>query len=890
MKLNKNLLTLAVVCAITSGMTAPPVRASSTQKNLAAGKSFDQSSDTNTGSRKKSRKAANASKAQQLKSVVVTGIRESMESASNRKRYANQIMDSIVAEQIGKLPDTNVADALQRVTGVQVTQDMGEGSTVAIRGLTEIETQLNGEAIFTASGGRTLNFEDIPAELLAGVDVYKTPMASQVEGGIGGVVNMRTHRPFDFKGLKIAASLGATHADLIGKTKPKFSGMISDIWNTSIGKVGGLLAISYQDRPFLEQYTGLTQPGTISGVVDANGNGTVNSNDVINYPQGEYFAYNYGARRRLGINGSLQWQPTDNLTLHLDSYLANFRSHGNTEATYLNTSFASGYSNITLFPGTHDFKSGTFYTVGDQPESFTKDIHDRTVQFAGGAEWDLDPLDLSANLSYTRGTHDQHFNEIALYGGLPSLSLNTGSTVPVLNYNGFNVTNPNNYTYSQTNYYRAHNLGKEKSGRMDASYDTGNDYLHTIKAGYRHSNRTATNQEINDVQYSTTSGTNYFGQPSSKLPGLMVNTRFSGLGTWTTPDPAKIRDAASIYKLFNIGSLPAYNPLSTYNLSEKTDAGYVEGLFSTYGSMPISGNIGVRFVRTHESVLGNQSIDGVISPLNKSSSYNDILPSLNLKIALTNQLQFRFAASKTITRPSFSDLTPSLTLTTIFHTGSAGNANLKPMKAKGADASLGWYFGKGNHLFGDVFYKNVKGFIAYSTNVEQFFGQANRITRPNNSNNGNLKGAEFSYQQFFTDLPGWMSGLGVQANYTYVKSSATGIIPGQSTPLANLSQNSYNLVLMYDRINYWARLAYNWRSRFLASTYYTNTSQEPIYMKSYGTLDASIGYKFSKHLTMTLAGVNLLRKHKSSYFLRTTLPDATYLEDRRVDATLHVYF
>src|SRR5699024_5621787 len=117
-------------------------------------------------------------------------------------------------------------------------QDQGEGSTITIRGLTQIETQLNGNTVFTASGSRTLNFEDIPAGLLAGADVYKTPTASQIEGGIGGIINLRTHKPFDFKGFKASASIGATYASIESKTKPKISGLISDTWDTSAGKIG----------------------------------------------------------------------------------------------------------------------------------------------------------------------------------------------------------------------------------------------------------------------------------------------------------------------------------------------------------------------------------------------------------------------------------------------------------------------------------------------------------------------------------------------------------------------------------------------------------------------------------------------------------------------------
>jgi TonB-dependent receptor len=723
---------------------------------------------------------------------------------------------------------------------------------------------------------------------MAGVDVYKTPTADQVEGGIGGIVNLRTHRPFDFDGFKAAASAGTEYANLAGRSKPKASGLLSDTWDTGIGKVGALLAVSYQARPFRENYTGLTQPAVRSDLVNVDpvtGQGT-----PINVPGGEYLAYNYGTRRRLGINGSLQWQPSKNLQFYLDSYLADFKQHGDTEAMYVDTSFGSA-NDIALYPGTNDFRSGTFTNVGVEPESFTQDLHDRTYQFSLGSSWHAsDALTLDGNLSYTNSVHSQNFNEITLYGGAPSFTLDTSSTVPTNSFNGFDITNPANFNFSTVNNYRAHNTGDEKTARVDLRYDTENAFFQAFKFGYRYSDRSATNASINDVRYSVASGTDYFGQPSSALPGLMVPSQFSALGSFTVPNPNAVRDAGSIYQLFNLGSLPGYDPLSIYNLAEKTSGGYAALDFGGDGAVPFSGNLGVRVVQTRESVDGSQSLDGVVSPLNKQSSYWDVLPSLNVQFNFTDRLQARFAASKTVTRPDFSQLSPSLTLTTFFHTGSAGNPDLKPMKSDGYDGSLGWYFNKGGYIFGDVFYKKVTGFISYNTDVESFYGQDYQISRPVNSDKGTLRGVELAYQQFFDFLPEAFRGFGMQANYTYVDSSATGIIPGQTTPLANLSKNSSNLVLMYDNHGFSARLAYNWRSRFLSSTYYTNTSLEPVYTKSYGILDASLGYDITPHVTVTLDAVNLLDKHLTSYFIRNTLPDASYLEDRRVTASVRVKF
>ena len=870
--------TISTVIAVALGLAAP-LAAQAQGANGASDAATSTQASAGSKAARQSPTDKKKLKAETLGTVYVVGDRAGLDSAESRKRYAAQLMDSIVATDIGKLPDTNVADALQRVTGVQVTQDEGEGSSVAIRGLTEIETQLNGNTIFTAAGGRSLNFEDIPAELMAGVDVYKSPTSDQVEGGIGGIVDLRTHRPFDFDGFKAAASVGAEHASLADKTRPRVSGLLSDTWNTDIGKVGALIALSYQQRPFMERYTEMTHSEERSDL------GTTTP---INAPMGEYLAYNYGTRTRLGINGSLQWQPTDNLQFYMDSYLAKFKSHGDTQALYTDTSFGSGYG-MTLYPGTSDFQSGTFTNVGVEPESFTQDMRDRTYQVSTGGSWHDEALTLSGNVSYTNSVHSQNFNELSMYATIPSFSVNTTTTVPTTSYDGFDLTDASNYKFNTLNYYYQRNTGAEKTARFDASYDTTSGFFQTFKAGLRTSDRTATNASVNDVLWESAYGTNYFGQTASVFQGLLGNSP-GGIGTWVAPNPAAVRDAASLFNLFNLGPLPKPDPLSIFNLTERTQAAYLMTDFGAGDNNAFSGNLGVRAVRTEESVAGSQSLDGAISPLDKSSNYWNVLPTLNLQYNFTDTLQARFAASKTVTRPDFSQLSPSLTLTTYFHTGSAGNPDLKPMKANNFDASLGWYFNQGGYLFGDVFFKSVKGFIAYTTDLETYYGQQYQISRPINSNNGTIRGAEMAYQQWFDFLPEAWRGFGVQLNDTYVDSHANGIIPGQTTPLENLSKNSYNAILMYENHGMSARLAYNWRSGFLSNTYYTNTSLEPIYMKSYGILDAYVGYAINPHVTLGVDMVNLLRKHMTSYYLRPTMPDESYLEDRRITATLRVKF
>ena len=200
-----------------------------------------------------------------LEDILVVGKRASLASAQEIKRDKMEIVDSVVADDINKLPDINVTDALSRITGVQILRDRGEGAGVAIRGLTQMETLLNGREVFTAGSGRTLDFADIPSEMLAGIDVYKTSSANHIEGGVGGTIDLRTHRPFDFKGRQLLGSARVIHGDLVDKEEPQFSTLLSDRWQTeSFGEFGALVNFAYQRRAWREDQKSAGNPVALS--------------------------------------------------------------------------------------------------------------------------------------------------------------------------------------------------------------------------------------------------------------------------------------------------------------------------------------------------------------------------------------------------------------------------------------------------------------------------------------------------------------------------------------------------------------------------------------------------------------------------------------------------
>ena len=229
--------------------------------------------------------------------IVVTGIRASLQSAQNIKRNSDKIVDSIVAEDIGKLPDINVAEALQRVSGIQVSRDRGEGGGVAIRGLSQVLTTMNGREVFTAGGGRSFNLQDVPSELLSGIDVYKTPSADLIEGGIGGVIDLRTRKPLDKKGFTFSASARGRYSDLADDVKPMASVLVSNSWDTDAGEFGILVSAAYQERAFATDIINVGAP---------NGRSDIIAGQTVNTPNGSYQPAIKGNRRRIGVDGIVQ--------------------------------------------------------------------------------------------------------------------------------------------------------------------------------------------------------------------------------------------------------------------------------------------------------------------------------------------------------------------------------------------------------------------------------------------------------------------------------------------------------------------------------------------------------------------------------------------------------
>ena len=892
MKLTSRLVSGAVALALAGAVPA-------WAKSAGPGPQAAPAADSTAGSAHEQKKAAAPAV---LQEVVVTGIRASMESALNIKRFSNTIEDAIVASQIGKLPDVTAIDALQRIPGIQVSRQLGEGggtvniggsvvnSGYEIRGLPYAETTLNGREVFSATGSRVLNLEDIPSSLLAGIDVYKDPTASLIAGGLAGTVDLRTHRPFDFAGHQLDFSAGETYGDMIGTAKPNFNMLASDIWHTGIGKIGALLDFSYHDRAYRED--GATNNSIALSKTAVPGK-------TVEYTNGVYNTMFVGNRHRVGVDAVLQWQPTQDFQAYAEATSEDFTWAQNQYTFYSQQGGGTIQpGSVSLFPGTSDASAVTFNNGLASTVGAWRTVEDVNRQYNLHLKWTPIPWTVTGDISYDKATERLNNPAVDIGTTVPTISQSvstsgiTTSLVP-----GFDLTNLANFNDSTSSNYHSylydteqHFRGSETAGTLNVSYAFAHGFLSSVESGVRYADRKdqfnqwSTFAAIDSAQIQANS--QWFANvPLS--PFLSAVSSAPVIPDYTVFDPSKLHfEAPSVYSAFG-APMPTDNGTADYNVDERTYAGFVQLNFEAHVGVPMSGNVGVRVVRHEDFMTGEIGNAGVYTPANFSHGETDALPSLNLLFKLTHDLQWRFAASKAIAYPDFSQIRPSISLLPAQGAASGGNPNLKPTTATQFDTSLEYYFANGSAVTADVFYKRLQNFWLSETQQDAFAinGVTYNLTGAVDGGNASLKGLELGYQQFFRDLPGWLSGLGIAANYTYIDAAAPTAVAGQTTTLPGLSKNSYNLIGIYEKGPVSFRIAYNWRSDFYTSLYNGSNAQlaaNPIYTASYGWLDASLEYQINRHLSVYAQGSNLLRTKIVTYYGTPTLPQGATVDDREV--------
>jgi iron complex outermembrane recepter protein len=853
--------------------------------------------------------------------VVVTGLRASLRSAMNTKKNATEIVDSIVAEDIGKLPDNNISEALQRIPGVQITRNHGEGSGIAIRGLTQVKTLINGREIYSDTG-RDLSLENVPAEILAGIDTYKNPSATLVEGGLGGVVNLKTRRPFDFKGFTASASIRQNYYDLAGKSKPQISALVSNRFDTGIGEIGLLLGVADVKSAGRFDQIGVEPFNNRYNLLDFNGNGVFpgttppaagsDAGDLVISPNGGGNSTEITERDRKAVNFVGQWRPNDSMEWTLELTHNDYDYQQSAYVVFANRGSLLALPGATfVFADNNVVQAGAYRDVTFTSNSNYFDRKAFTDQAAISGKWTVtDHLKLTTDIAYTHSARQDNSGGIRIGNSAnptgTTLEFDVRGDMPKYKLTGFPLNDPTKYNLIDSSHAIEKAKGSGLAARVDGNYSFDTSWVKSIDFGVRYASR--------DIERNQGSRSHFSGnQPITLLPqaaGVIPyddfyrdqEGQFIGSGILGAP-LSLLRDIKTVCTgLGDTVCMPAFNPLNTYSAEETTRAifGQINYGFNI-GPFPVTGNVGGRHVTTKLHISGfRTSNNGQGAPIDQETNYKDFLPSFNARIELKDDLFLRLAAAKQLTRPSFSQLSPNLSIgfanANATLTGSAGNPDLRPLRSTSYDASLEYYFSKNSYTYLSVFKKEVSGFIQTVTTEEPVafpdypaYPTA-QITRPQNGNDGQIDGYEVGVQTFFDFLPEPFDGLGVQANYTRVNSTAPGPIAGTTVPLVGLSTNSYNLVGYYEKGKVRARLAYSYRDDYVDTTSGPGSGALPIYAAPVGYLAASIGYKINKHIDVSIDADNITNTEYASYFGFKNRPRFHNIVDRRIGAVIRLTY
>jgi TonB-dependent receptor len=655
--------------------------------------------------------------------IVVTGVRGSIVGALNVRRESTQIVDSVVAEDVGKLPDNNVVEALQRITGIQVTDRAGgEAATISIRGLPDALTTLNGRNIFTAAG-TSFALQDVSANLVRQIDVYKTRAADQIETGLAGQIDIKTRRPFDFDGFAISGLARGIYSELADEVNPNVALLVSDRWETGIGDIGLLVNGSYSRYKYRNQNvqagalvpfatenpadgTGLTPlqrifpgdnnvnwtPGLDYGLPIAPGS-TLNINgvDTPYYLSRDAVISSdlYGKRERPSVNAALQWAPNSS-----SEYTAEFFYSGYRGSTFnsMMFSYADWWGNLgdapgstfELYEGTNIIKSRRMGDVsGFNSADYATNRTDSFV-YALNGKWDVGTQGkITADVAYQTSKNETSF--FGMRTERPTLDLdvdfNAGGGIPSYSFGNAEVlTDPSAWAISDLYDSGTRNKGDALTAMLDGEYKWDEGFLRRIKAGFRYDNRNASSYFFDNGAPSLSGsrrGGGTLDPVRTPLSSLGEGGAFTNEGffdgranvptSWVLANTRGLNkdDIRGLYQAVSPGLLLsddiAFN--QTFGINEITTAAYVmaDGEISLFGR-PLQIQAGVRYVMI-DTDYDYYDRRTNFTRSSVSTGSEKFLPSFTARYGITDNLRIRFNYGETLRRPAFGDLNPNLTLT-----------------------------------------------------------------------------------------------------------------------------------------------------------------------------------------------------------------------------------
>lgn len=832
-----------------------------------------------------------------LQSVVVTGVRAALEQSLRQKRNADAVVDVVTAEDIGKMPDKNVADAIQRLPGVNTQSSaggeggFGENDRVSLRGTSPSlqQTLFNDHAISTGDWfilnqvggnvGRSSSFSLLPSELVGSVVVQKSATADLVEGGVSGAINVLTRHPLDLRqALTVEGSVQANYNDLSKKTEPQLSALVA--WKNPANTFGALFQ-AFSEKSSVrrdgQEILGYTPISATSAAAIANP--SLAGVAVPTFIGASLFQQ---TKTRSGGAFDLEAKPSRDLGIDLNGFYSKL------EAPHQNTNWlaapANSINSANQLASNAVVRNNTLVAASFPVNSGEVDNIYRPD--AGGQSWYLDlngkyratgDLTLTGKLGKTHGVgYDRQdvYYQNNVNGGM-TYALN-GLSPASVSYPGGTTNAPGSTAWAGGG--EAQSVDQEKYGQVDADWRMHDSMFEAFKFGARFTDH----QRSAEHPLETRPGPLGFSNPGPVWNGQMYPSDFaSNLGGNLSSNYFKYDGAA----LAAWGAVPGnrlldytirHNWTDEFQVREKTSALY--GM-ADFGGDGWHGNVGLRAVETRQTTVVNLaggphpitgSAFGAYTPTTFERTYRDYLPSANLKFDARADLVVRAALAKTLARPDYSALGGSVSLNDDALSGSGGNVNLDPVRSTNFDLSAEWYFAPKALVSAGLFYMDLRSIVAQGTSSGSYYNNKRsaqaiyQITSPYNTT-GKNKGVELSYQQPL------MGNFGMLVNYTYADGKLD-----DGGELLNSSKDTYNVTGYFENERFSARLAYNYRSAYKAGVD-RGASQ---HVDSMPSLAASINVKLTEQLSLTFDALNLTNETIKMYAENKDRPRAFYSNGR----------
>jgi iron complex outermembrane recepter protein len=876
---------------------------------------------------------------QPLEEVVVTGFRQSLSVALDEKRAATSAIDAIVAEDIADFPDLNLAESIQRVPGVSIARDGGEGRQISVRGLGPQFTRvrINGMEAMSANGGtdaaggtnrdRSFDFNTFASELFNQVTIRKSSAAEIEEGSLGATVDLRSARPFDYDGFTVVTSVQGSYNDISEDLDPRGALLISNTFGE--GKFGALLSAAYTKRQLLDEGS-----STVRWQNSLNADGSLNDGAAFGTPASGYTGpapdllnaafrpriprydiYEH-EQERIGLTGSLQFQPTEATLISLDAMFARFdaeRSEIFLEAPVFSSNGGSGMNAVTPVSAVIEnnaIVAGTFDNVDIRSEARFDELRTDFTHITLDASHELsDTVRMHALVGYSEADHDNPIQTTLLFDANDisgySWDYRGDDRLPVLSYGNTDVTDPATWRLSQIRLRPQSSLNTFKTGSFEVAWDTSDSL--TFKAGpqYKKFEFETTSKQRSDGTTKGQEGTIPDDVAATPIADFSRIVTLSGdldapNGTprsWLIPD---LDRAASLFGLYDQNNFPVgiETALSNnYSIEEEDLGGFVQADFKTevFGR-PLRGNVGVRYVETDQTSSGFTFTSGAPLRTTVNRTYSDTLPSLNLVLEATDSLLIRAAAAKVMVRPNGGGQTAglgilapgaSVSISGANKTVNAGNPELNPYRAKAYDLAFEWYFAQDSLLSLALFYKDISSFVQTIRTSDTFSNNSLglpdsvalavcgtaipdpatclagwQFNLPTNTDGGNLKGYELSYQQPFSFLSGFFSHFGMILNYTAVESEIQYVkLVGTETTfvkddLTGLSPSAFNATLYWENELFGARVSAAYRDEYLTTVPGRNNNDVEGTAETLN-VDFSATWTVMPNLDLTLEALNL---------------------------------